>query len=378
MNWRIPLADVEIGQEEIDAVEHVLRSRWLSMGEATQAFERAFAQFLGVKHAFAVANGTAALHLAHAALGLAAGDEVIVPSLTFVATANSIAYTGASPVFAEPVGARDLNVSVTDVARRITPRTKAITVMHYAGYPCDMGPMLELARLHKLRVVEDAAHAVGTIYHGRRAGVFGDAAGFSFFSNKNMTTGEGGMVVTQRDDVAETIRLMRSHGMTTLTWDRYKGHAHSYDVVMPGYNYRIDEVRSALGLVQLSRLEAGNRRRKELVDRYRGELVNTPGLSVPFCDSPHVSANYICPILLDEAQRRPAFIQALKVDGIQTSIHYPPIHLFSYYRERFGYAPGSLPITEDIGAREVTLPLYPAMRDSDVDTIIAAVRRALS
>jgi len=378
MNWRIPLADVEIGQEEIVAVEQVLRSRWLSMGETTLAFERAFAEFLGVKHAFAVANGTAALHLAHAAIGLTGGDEVIVPSLTFVATANSIAYTGASPVFAESIGKDDLNVSVMDISRRITPRTKAITVMHYAGFPCDMEPILELARLHHLSVIEDAAHAVGSVYNGRRAGLFGDAAGFSFFSNKNMTTGEGGMVVTQNDDLAERIRLMRSHGMTTLTWDRHKGHAHTYDVVMPGYNYRIDEVRSALGLVQLKRLEAGNRRRQELVNRYRDELTNTPGLSLPFRNSLQTSANYIFPILLDDAKRRPSFFQALKADGIQTSIHYPPIHLFSYYRERFGYAAGSLPITEDIGAREVTLPLYPAMCDNDVDSVVAAVRRALT
>jgi len=377
MSWKIPLADIEIGDEEIKAVEQVLRSKWLSMGEITQEFERAFAEFLGIKHAFAVTNGTAALHLAHAALGLTAGDEVIVPSLTFVATANSIAYTGATPVFAEIGGADDLNVAARDIERRVTSRTKGITVVHYGGYPCDMDPILEVARRHKLSVVEDAAHAPGASYKGRKPGTFGDVACFSFFSNKNLTTGEGGMVVTGRDDLAERIRLMRSHGMTTLTWDRYRGHAHSYDVVAPGYNYRIDEIRSTLGLVQLERLETSNRRRQELVDRYRDMLAEAPGLSMPFRDWPEVSANYIFPILLDDPARRPAFIEFLRAEGIQTSIHYPPIHLFSYYRERYGYTDGSLPITEDACMREVTLPLYPLMGDKDVEAVVGAVRRAL-
>ena len=377
MSWKIPLADIEIGNKEIKAVERVLRSKWLSMGEVTQEFEREFAKFLGVRHALAVTNGTAALHLAHAALGLMAGDEVIVPSLTFVATANSIAYTGATPVFAEIKGPDDLNVAAMDIEQRITPRTKAITVVHYGGYPCDMDPILGVAHRHKLPVIEDAAHAPGTLYKGRKAGTFGDVACFSFFSNKNLTTGEGGMVVTDRDDLAERIRLMRSHGMTTLTWDRYRGHAHSYDVVAPGYNYRIDEIRSTLGLVQLQRLEVSNRRRQELVDKYRNMLASVPGLSMPFRDWHQVSANYIFPVLLDDRSQRPTFIESLKAEGIQTSIHYPPIHLFSYYRERYGYTEGSLPITEDVCTREVTLPLYPLMGDKDVETVVVAVRRAL-
>lgn len=377
MIWKIPLADIEIGNKEIKAVERVLRSKWLSMGEVTQEFEREFAEFLGVRHALAVTNGTAALHLAHAALGLTVGDEVIVPSLTFVATANSIAYTGATPVFAEIKGPDDLNVAAMDIEQRITPRTKAITVVHYGGYPCDMDPILGVAHRHKLPVIEDAAHAPGTLYKGRKAGTFGDVACFSFFSNKNLTTGEGGMVVTDRDDLAERIRLMRSHGMTTLTWDRYRGHAHSYDVVAPGYNYRIDEIRSTLGLVQLQRLEVSNRRRQELVDKYRNMLASAPGLSMPFRDWHQVSANYIFPVLLDDRSQRPTFIESLKAEGIQTSIHYPPIHLFSYYRERYGYTEGSLPITEDVCTREVTLPLYPLMGDKDVETVVVAVRRAL-
>ncbi len=377
MNWRIPLANIEIGEDEIEAVENVLRSRWLSMGGVTQEFERAFAQFLGVKHAFATANATAALHLAHAALGLTSGDQVIVPSLTFVATSNSIIYTGATPVFADINSPNDLNISAADVERRITPHTKGITVMHYGGYPCDIDEILAVARRHQLWLVEDAAHAPGALYKNRKAGTFGDVACFSFFANKNIATGEGGMLVTDRDDLAEKVRLMRSHGMTTLTWDRHHGHAYTYDVVAPGYNYRIDEMRSALGLVQLTRLEDSNRRRQAIVDSYRETLRRIPGLSVPFAGWPYVSSNYIFPILLDDSARRSRFIEALRSEGIQTSIHYPPIHLFTYYREQYGYAPGSLPVTEDVGAREVTLPLYPAMSERDVETVAAAVRRAL-
>lgn len=377
MNWRIPLANIEIGEDEIEAVENVLRSRWLSMGGVTQEFERAFAQFLGMKHAFATANATAALHLAHAALGLTSGDQVIVPSLTFVATSNSIIYTGATPVFADINSPNDLNISAADVERRITPHTKGITVMHYGGYPCDIDEILAVARRHQLWLVEDAAHAPGALYKNRKAGTFGDVACFSFFANKNIATGEGGMLVTDRDDLAEKVRLMRSHGMTTLTWDRHHGHAYTYDVVAPGYNYRIDEMRSALGLVQLTRLEDSNRRRQAIVDSYRETLRRIPGLSVPFAGWPYVSSNYIFPILLDDSTRRSRFIEALRSEGIQTSIHYPPIHLFTYYREQYGYAPGSLPVTEDVGAREVTLPLYPAMSERDVETVAAAVRRAL-
>ncbi len=377
MSWRIPLADLELGQEEIDAVVGVLRSKWLSMGGVTQKLERAFAEFLGVKHAFGTTNATAALHMAHAALGLGTGDEVVVPSLTFVATSNSVLYTGAKPVFAEIGGPDDLNISPADVERRITAKTRALTVMHYGGYPCEMDELLGIARRHGLAVVEDAAHAPGAVYKGRKAGTLGDVACFSFFANKHIATGEGGMLVTNRDDVAERVRLMRSHGMTALTWDRHHGHAHSYDVVSAGYNYRIDEMRSALGLVQLNRLEESNRRRRRLVDSYRQALSGLDGVSLPFCGHAHTSSNHLFPVLLEDPARRLEFIQSLKREGIQTSIHYPPIHLFTYYRELFGYAAGDLPVTEDVCAREVTLPLYPAMTEQDVQTVVAAVRRAL-
>ena len=261
-DWRVPLMDVSLGPEEIDAVRAVLESGWLSMGPRTKEFEEAWARFLGVPHALAVANGTAALHLACAALGLGPGDEVLCPALTFVATANAILYTGARPVFVDIGGPDDLNLSVADAARKVTSRTRAIMVMHYAGYPCDLDGIRSLAMEHRLKIIEDAAHAPGGTYQGAggagRLGTFGAAGCFSFFANKNLTTGEGGMVATRDPEVAARVRLARSHGMSSMTWDRHRGHSLSYDVTALGYNYRLDEMRAALGLVQLAKLPAAN------------------------------------------------------------------------------------------------------------------------
>jgi dTDP-4-amino-4,6-dideoxygalactose transaminase len=377
MDWKVPLSDIEIGPEDLSAVEAVLQSKWLSMGEVTGRFEEAFAAYIGVKHAIAVTNATAALHLAYMALGLGPGDEVIVPSLTFVATANAILYTEARPVFAEIQGTHDLNISPEDIVRRITPRTRAITVMHYGGYVCDMPEIMAIAERHGLAVIEDAAHAPGATQSGRKAGTFGEIGCFSFFSNKNITTGEGGMIVTNRDDLAARLKLMRSHGMTTLTWDRHQGHAHSYDVVALGFNYRIDEMRSALGLAQLKPLDARNEERRRVVSLYRAELSRVAGISIPFEKMQSESVHYIFPVLVDDPARRLDFMRRLKAQGIQTSIHYPPIHLFEYYRKRFGHAPGDLPLTEAACAREVTLPLYPTMDESKVRFVCDAVRSAL-
>jgi dTDP-4-amino-4,6-dideoxygalactose transaminase len=376
--WEVPLADLDLGEEEIQAVVHVLESRWLTMGQITREFERRFAQYLGVKHAFAVSSGTTALHLAYAALGLRQDDEVILPSLTFVATANAILYTNGRPVFADISGLNDLNISPSDVERKVTRRTKAITVMHYGGFPCDMESITAIAQQYGLAVIEDAAHAPGSKLDGRRAGTFGDVACFSFFSNKNLAVGEGGMVVTDRDDLAERIKAKRSHGMTTLTWDRHRGHAHSYDVVDLGYNYRIDEMRSALGLVQLGKLDRNNQSREGIVRRYRQALSDVPGVLVPFQDHPGVSSHHLFPIILEESVSQKEFMDQMREQGVQTSIHYPPIHGFTYYRKRFGNPLGSLPLTEAMGRREVTLPLYPTMTPQSVDHVTQAVRGVLS
>ena len=240
-----------------------------------------------------------------------------------------------------------------------------------------MGAIMEVAARHGLAVIEDAAHAPGATRAGRKAGTFGDVGCFSFFANKNLTTAEGGMLVTDRDDLAARLRLMRSHGMTSATWDRHRGASHTYDVVTMGYNYRIDEVRSALGLSQLKTLEARNERRRRIAGRYRAELSGLRGLSVPFESADPGSAQHIFPTLLDDPRLRPKFMESMKGSGIQTSIHYPPIHLFEFYRKRFGFAAGDLPVTEDVCSREVTLPLYPSMDDVKIKLVCEAVRRAV-
>jgi dTDP-4-amino-4,6-dideoxygalactose transaminase len=375
-DWRIPLSDIDLGAEEISAVEDVLKSRWLTMGRVTQDFECAFASYTGTKHALAVTNATAALHMACMAIGLKPGDEIIVPSLTFVASANSIRYTGATPIFADITSEMDLNISPDAIEAQITSQTRAIMVVHMGGYACDMPRIVELARKHDLKVIEDAAHASGSWLEDRHLGTWGDIGCFSFFSNKNMTTGEGGMVVTNDGAIFEKLRLLRSHGMTTLTWDRHKGHAWSYDVVELGYNYRIDEIRAALGLVQLKKLERNNERRRRLTQVYQEALHElVPEVTVPFLQHPGISAAHIMPVLLPAGVNRVHVMEGLKSRGIQTSIHYPPVHTFTAYR---GTTESSvLPRTEDIASRELTLPLYPTLSEEDVVNVAQALSHIL-
>jgi dTDP-4-amino-4,6-dideoxygalactose transaminase len=379
VSWKVPLTDVNLGPEEIAAVTAVLKSGWLSMGPKTQQFEAEFARFLGIKHAFAVANGTAALHLAGEAAGLKAGDEVLCPALSFVASANAILYTGARPVFVDIIGSQNLNLSVAEAAGKITERTKAIMVVHYAGYPADMDAIRHLAQRQGLVIIEDCAHAPGAVFHSRegvkRLGTLGSCGCFSFFSNKNLTTGEGGMLVTDDDELAEKVRLARSHGMTSLTWDRHKGHSFSYDVTARGYNYRLDEMRAALGLAQLPKLERENSQRRQLTRIYHEKLAPLSPLELPFSEEPEGSAHHLMPILLKDPALRPAFMAHLARAGIQVSIHYPPIHQFSYYRQLwppdFNHR---LPRTEEVASREVTLPLFPAMTSTQLEMVIQSIR----
>jgi dTDP-4-amino-4,6-dideoxygalactose transaminase len=376
MNWRVPLSDIDFDEAESLAVEKVLKSRWLTMGKVTQEFEASFAAHVQAKHAIAVTNATAALHLACLALGLGPGDEVIVPSLTFVATANAVRYVGATPVFADIVNDDNLNIAPESISASITPQTRAIIVVHYAGYPCDMDAILSIAKQHSLFVIEDAAHAVGSELNGRKLGVWGDIGCFSFFSNKNMTTGEGGMMTTDNDELAQKLNRLRSHGMTSLTWDRHKGHAYSYDVVDLGYNYRIDEIRAAIGLAQLSKVERNNERRRLLTQVYRDALQElAPQVNVPFQHHLGKTSAHIMPVLLPRETKRQEFIESMKASGIQTSIHYPPIHTFTSYKDDTVW---NLPVTEDIAKREITLPLYPAMSNDDVITVVSAIQASLN
>ena len=374
MEWRVPLADVRLGPEEESAVLDVLRSGWLTMGGVTQAFEQEFAAFVGAKHAFAVTNATAALHLACMAVGLGEGDEVIVPSLTFVATANAVRYTGANVVFADIESEDWLCICPRSIEEKINERTRAIVVMHYAGFACDMPEILRVAKKYHLAVIEDAAHAVGASLDGKPLGTWGDVGCYSFFGNKNMTTAEGGVLVTDDDRLADKVRILRSHGMTTLTWDRHQGHASTYDVVDLGYNYRIDEIRAALGREQLKKLPAGNVRREVLVERYREELAERlPALGLPFSEKRGLSSQHIFPVLLPEGVDRQSFREALKADGIQTSFHYPPVHHFRIY-PREGE---ELWMTENAARRQVTLPLFPGMTDAQQNLVIESVVKAL-
>ena len=378
MDWRVPLADVDFGAEEEQAVQEVVRSRWLSMGEQTQNFEKEFATFIGAKHAIAVTNATAALHLACLAVGLKPKDEVILPSLTFVATANAVRYTGAIPIFADVESLDWLTISPASIEKHITDKTRAIMIMHYAGYPCDMPAIMEIARRYDLAVIEDSAHAIGSKLGGRKLGTWGEIGCFSFFSNKNMTTGEGGMLTTEDDALADRLRLLRSHGMTSLSWDRHKGHAWSYDVVDLGYNYRIDEMRSALGRVQLKKVGGNNQRRRILTSLHREFLAElTPEIQMPFAAQRGDSCYHILPVLLPDGMDRTRFMEGMKARGVQTSIHYPPVHKFQSYRKAAPWAKNLLPLTEQAASREVTLPLYPAMQDTDVEWVVQSVRQAL-
>jgi dTDP-4-amino-4,6-dideoxygalactose transaminase len=302
MTWTIPLADLDYGPEEDAAVLAVLHSKWLTMGGVTQAFEAEFAAHHHSPHAIAVSNATQALHLALLALDIGPGDEVIVPSLSFVATANCVLYTGAEVRFADILSPLEPTIDPACVEALITPRTKAVICMHYGGYPCRLPDLLDVCQRHGLHLVEDAAHSPGAWLDGRALGTWGAIGCFSFFSNKNLSTGEGGMLLTADPDLAARLRLLRSHGMTSLTWDRHHGHAYSYDVVALGYNDRIDEIRSALGRVQLAKLPANNARRLELTRLYH-DLLKDTDIELPFkqwiVDSGQWTVKNEVPVLCD-------------------------------------------------------------------------------
>jgi dTDP-4-amino-4,6-dideoxygalactose transaminase len=370
----VSLSDLTFDAEEERAVVEVLRSRWVSSGEVTQALEHEFAQFVGASHAVALTNGTAALHLALLALGVGPGDEVLVPSLTFVATVNAVRYTGATPVFVDVASLDEWDVSVEAIRAQVNPRTRAIVPMHYGGFPCDMEAIGAIARQHGLLVVEDAAHGPGAWVGERHVGTMGDAGCFSFFANKNMATGEGGMLVTNDGDVAQRVRHLRSHGMTSLSWERHRGHAYQYDVVALGFNFRFDDMRAALGRVQLRKLVDNNRKRAEAYARYVELLKAVAGVRIPFLGRQGRVSHHLFPILLEETVDRLELMKRLRARGVQTSVHYPPAHLMSIHRD---LTSGPLPHTEAVGRRELTLPLHPVLRAEDIEYVVETLRECL-
>ena len=373
--WKIPLFDPDIGPEEMAAVNRPLADRWLPQGRRTEEFESAFAEALGAPYAIAVTSGTAALHLAMVVAGAGPAHEVIVPSLTFVATANVVRYQGAIPVFADIVGEGDLTISPDSIASKITSHTAGIIPVHYAGFSCRMQEILALAERHGLFVVEDAAHAIFTKEGTQYCGTYGLCGCFSFYSNKNMTTAEGGMIVTSDPKIAERVRRLRTHSMTTGTTERFRGSALSYDVTELGWNYRLDDLRGSLGLAQLRRLPARLQRRNDLRSLYVGHLSKLTKVTIPFRDRTGEIGYHIMPILLDPGIDRENVMRQMSRRGIQTSIHYPPIHAFTAYRDR---SSARLPLTEDVAARLITLPFYPSMSDEMVEEVVNSLGEILT
>lgn len=370
--FRYRLSELDYGGEEREAVLEVLRSEWLSTGDCTARFEEEFAARVGA-NALAVSSGTAALHLALVALGAGPGDEVIVPSYTFIATVNAIRYTGATPVFADIVGPSDLNLDVARLPALLTERTKGIVAVHVAGYASRLPETVALARDRGLWVVEDAAHALGASLGGQALGTFGDAGCFSFYANKNLVTGEGGMLVARDADLLELARRLRSHGLSRTSLEKARDGEGVYDVAELGFNYRMTEIEAALGCAQLEKLDRGNALRGTLVNAYRERLSSVSRLTLPFLDNPTASSHYIFPTVVDPDVDRDRLASRLADRGVQTSVHFPAVHRFSLYAG----SGADLPVTDDVSARELTLPLHTKLSREDVIEICGLVAEEL-
>jgi dTDP-4-amino-4,6-dideoxygalactose transaminase len=376
--WRVPLTDIVMAEEDVEAVMACLASGWLTMGPRTQAFEAGLAEFVDTPHAITVSSGTAALHLSCLAAGVGAGDEVIVPAFTFVASASAVRYAGAEPVLCDVTDSRHFNLDIEDVARRITPRTKAVIAVHFCGYPAEILALRELCDEHGLTLIEDCAQAIGATVDdaGRQVGTVGHLGAFSFFSKKQLCVGEGGMVTTADQDFADRVKLLRSHALTSSTWDRHRGHDPAYDVVDVGFNFRLDEPRAALGLSRLGRLGASLEARRASVRAYRERLAEIPGIELVFDDlAVERSTHFAFPVLLPDRVARDRFRDDLKDNGIQTT-WYPALHRFTEYSR---YAPADgLPRAAEAADRHCALPLSSTMTEAEIDTVVDVVRAAVS
>ena len=374
--WNVPLSEPDFSIDEVRAVAETLSSGWWTAGPEVKALEEEFAAKLEARHAVAVSSGTAALHLAFLALGLKEGEDVLTPSLTFVAAPNMLLHIGASPAFADVESINKPVVSAVTLERALTPGTRGVCVTHYGGYPCKMDEIMDFARRRNLWVVEDAAHAPGASWKGVPCGRWGDVAVFSFFGNKNITCAEGGMAVTDDDDLARRMRLLRSHGMDSVTWDRFRGHAFSYDVTMPGFNYRLDDLRASLLRAQLRSLDRINALRAARAGWYRKLLGGDARWSLPFDGYEGVSSHHLFTVVLGEKISRENVMRHMKERGVQTSIHYPPAHGFSCYRKLDLKLP-SLVNTEELGRRILTLPMYPGLTEKQVNFAAETFREAV-
>lgn len=387
MDFKIPLFELNFDEAEEKAVLETIRSKWISIGPKTTEFENKFASMLNVKHALALTNCTVSLHLAMKLLDIKDGDEVICPSLTFVATVNAVRYVNAVPVFTDIKSYKDLTLDPEDIERKITPKTKAIVVMHFGGFACDMESIMSLAKKHDLKVIEDACHgplSEYTFYNGKendiqsdkkKLGTIGDIGCFSFFSNKNISTGEGGMLVTNNTEIYNRSKLLRSHGMTSLSYERAKGHSTSYDVIDLGFNYRMEDIRSSIGVVQLDKIEKDLKKRAEVRKTYEKELSEIEEIFIPFCNNENFSSNYIFPVILKNStfEKRDDVRNKLAEAGVQTSVHYPAVHRFSIYKDFYV----DLPKTEYVTDNLITLPMYANLSESDIKYIAEQLKSIL-
>ncbi|MBF0401576.1 MAG: DegT/DnrJ/EryC1/StrS family aminotransferase [Magnetococcales bacterium] len=378
MNFKVPFFLHDLGQEEIDAVAQAIRHPVLTTGETVARFESRLADYLGCRHALAVTSCTGAMHLSLLALGVGPGDEVITTPMTFIATSTAILEAGAQPVFVD-VEPESGNIDCDRIAAAITPRTKAILPVHLYGRVCNMVAMRALAEQHGLFIVEDAAHCLEGHYQGLRPGAVSQTACFSFYATKNITCGEGGALATNDTALYQKLKLLRLHGMTRTGAERTeKGYQH-WDMTLMGWKYNMSNIEAAILLPQMDRLERNLQRRQALADRYRSQLAELSGLRLfgewpPGSDAVH--ARHLLPVLV-EGMARDRFVQALQERGISTMVNYRPVHLTQYFAETFGFRAGQFPVAERIGETVVSLPIYPRMTESDVDTVVQAIREVL-
>jgi perosamine synthetase len=373
----LPYGRQSLDDADIQAVVEVLKSDWLTTGPKVGEFEERFAAWVGAKHAVSFSSGTAALHAAAFAAGLKSGDEAITTPLTFCATANCILYQGATPVFAD-VSADTLNLDPREVSKRVSSRTKGIIAVDYAGHPADLAALRDLASQHGLLLIEDACHALGAEYRSKRVGGIADMTVFSFHPVKHLTTGEGGMVTTNDEKRAETLRRFRNHGISSEARQRQQAGQWFYEMVLLGFNYRLTDIACALGISQLEKLEANLARRRAIAARYARAFRELPAVMVPAVREGVAPAWHLYPIRLkleSLSAGRGEIFRALRAENLGANVHYIPVHKHPYYRERFGYKGGEYPVAEDAYERLISLPMFHAMTDGDVEDVIAAVNK---
>ncbi len=367
-----------IEKGELEEVIDTLKSGWIAMGPKTHKFEELFKEYIGSKHAIAVNSCTAALHLSLAVFRISKGDEVITTPFTFTSTVNVILHQGAKPVFVD-IDKETYTIDPDEIEMKISDKTKAIIPVHYAGHPCEMDKILKIAKSYGLVVIEDAAHALGASYRGKKIGTIGKVTCFSFYATKNITTGEGGMVTTDDDEIAGKMKILRLHGISKDAWKRYSSEgAWYYEVLYPGYKYNMTDIQAAIGIHQLKRLEKMQKRREEIAKMYNEAFENIPGIITPTVRDYVHHAWHLYPILVDLNKLRidrNKIIEALRAENIGVSVHFIPIHLHPFYRENFGFRYGDFPNTEYVYEREISLPIYPKMTNKDVDDVIDAIRK---